>query len=93
MMTLMLTVVMIMTLMLTVVMMMLMARGRAEVGCMATPKGDGLHRPPTTDRLPHYVDRGNDRADHQDCDDQDNHDLRMMITISHSGPCFLLSCS
>ena len=53
MMTLMLTVVM---MMLTVVMMKLMAQGRAEVGCMATPKGDGLHQPPTTDRLPHYVD-------------------------------------
>ena len=86
-------VMMMMTLMLTVVMMKLMAQGRAEVGCMATPKGDGLHQPPTTDRLPHYVDRGNDHADHPDCDGRDNHDLRMMITISHSGPCFLLSCS
>ena len=73
---------MMMTLMLTVVMMKLMARGRAEVGCMATPKGDGLHRPPTTDRLPHYVDRGNDPADHQDCDGLGNLELRIMITIS-----------
>ena len=73
---------MMMTLMLTVVMMKLMARGRAEVGCMATPKGAGLHRPPTTDRLPHYVDRGNDHADHQDCDDPGNHDSIIMITIS-----------